>query len=467
MNTRDKRMPEHSPLDAADLTNKGSGGREAWREGTSRGEPLGVSSLQRPRKPGKPLRTARAWLTLAWRMHEMVMEALWAYKLRSVFVVLAVALGIASLTIIIGAVEGANRKAEELIEGFGPDALMLIGGDIFNRPVGQRFLTLTWDDAQAIMDSVPGVYMAQPVGQRRDITIKYGNNNYEVPVVSGTMENYAEAWNWPLAEGRDLSKEDVTRKSRVCLIGDIPSRELFGDESPVGRSIFINNAMFTVIGKLSFRGVSGGGASVDDRIVLPMTTLIQRFNMNRTHFFAMRIKVEDLNTLDEAVKNITGLMRHQHRLKDDAANDFSLISSKDIMAFLTVFKGGLVLFLGLTAMIAMVIGGFVLANLFYLSVSERRTEIGLKKALGAKNAAILLQFLLEALALTLSGGILGLLLGLAAGYVLGGFGLLEVRMSWGVFSGAFAASLTLGIVFGIRPALAAARQDPIAALKGG
>ena len=400
-------------------------------------------------------------------MHEMVMEALWAYKLRSVFVALAVALGIASLTIIIGAVEGANRKAEELIQGFGPDALMLIGGDIFNRPVGQRFLTLTWNDAQAIMDSVPGVYMVQPMGQRRDILIKYGNNNYEVPVVAGTTENYTASWNWPLAEGRDFSKEDVTRKRRVCLIGDIPSRELFGEDSPVGKSILINNVQFTVIGRLAFRGVSSGPESIDDRIVMPMTTLVQRFNMNRTHFFAMRIKIENLAALDDAVKNITGLMRHQHKLKEGASNDFSLISSKDIMEFLNVFKGGLVFFLGTTAVIAMIIGGFVLANLFYLSVSERRTEIGLKKALGAKNSAILLQFLLEALALTLSGGLLGLGLGLLAGYILGGFGLLDIRMSWTVFGGALLASAALGVIFGIRPALVAAKQDPIAALKGG
>ena len=416
-----------------------------------------VSLLQRSLK----------WVTLAWRMHEMVMEALWAYKLRSVFVALAVALGIASLTIIIGAVEGANRKAEELIQGFGPDALMLIGGDIFNRPVGQRFLTLTWDDAQAIMDSVPGVYMVQPMGQRRDILVKHGNNNYEVPVVAGTTENYATSWNWPLAEGRDFTKEDVTRKRRVCLIADIPSRELFGEDSPVGRSILVNNVQFTVIGRLAFRGVASGPESIDDRIVMPMTTLVQRFNMNRTYFFAMRIKIENLAALDDAVKNITGLMRHQHKLKDDASNDFSLISSKDIMEFLNVFKGGLVFFLGTTAIIAMIIGGFVLANLFYLSVSERRTEIGLKKALGAKNSAILLQFLLEALALTLSGGLLGLGLGLLAGYILGGFGLLDIRMSWTVFGGALLASAALGVIFGIRPALAAARQDPIAALKGG
>ena len=416
-----------------------------------------VSLLQKPLQ----------WVTLAWRMHEMVMEALWAYKLRSVFVALAVALGIASLTIIIGAVEGANRKAEELIQGFGPDALMLIGGDIFNRPVGQRFLTLTWDDAQAIMNSVPGVYMAQPVGQRRDVLIKYGSNNYEVPVVAGTTENYTASWNWPLAEGRDFSKEDVTRKRRVCLMGDIPSRELFGEDSPVGKTILINNVQFTVVGRLAFRGVSAGAESVDDRIVMPMTTMVQRFNMNRTYFFAMRIKIENLDALDTAVKNITGLMRHQHKLKDDAANDFSLISSKDIMEFLAVFKGGLVFFLGTTAIIAMIIGGFVLANLFYLSVSERRTEIGLKKALGAKNSAILLQFLLEALALTLSGGLLGLAMGLLAGYILGGFGLLDIRMSWTVFGGALAASAALGVIFGIRPALAAARQDPIAALKGG
>ncbi len=414
-----------------------------------------------------PFKAVRIWLTLAWRMHELVMEALWAYKLRSVFVILAVALGIASLTIIIGAVEGANRKAEELIQGFGPDALMLIGGDIFNRPVGQRLMTLTWDDAQAVMNSVPGVYMVQPTGQRRDVTVIYGNNNYEVSTVAGTTENYTVSWNWPLAEGRDLSKEDVVRKRRVCLIGDIPSRELFGEESPVGKTILVNHVLFTVVGKLSFRGVSGGGQSVDDRIIMPMTTLVQRFNLDRTHFFAMRIKIENLDALDETVRNITGLMRHQHKLKDDAPNDFSLISSKDIMAFLAVFKGGLVFFLGLTALIAMLIGGFVLANLFYLAVSERRTEIGLKKALGAKNSAILLQFLLEALTLTFSGGFCGLALGLIAGYILGGFDLLDVRMSWSVFGGALAAALALGVVFGIRPALAAARQDPIAALKGG
>ena len=223
------------------------------------------------------------------------------------------------------------------------------------------------------MASVPGVYMVQPMGQRRDILIKYVNNNYEVPVVAGTTENYTTSWNWPLAEGRDFSKEDVTRKRRVCLMGDIPSRELFGEDSPVGRSILINNVQFTVIGRLAFRGVSSGPESIDDRIVMPMTTLVQRFNMNRTHFFAMRIKIENLAALDDAVKNITGLMRHQHKLKEDASNDFSLISSKDIMEFLNVFKGGLVFFLGTTAVIAMIIGGFVLANLFYLSVSERRT----------------------------------------------------------------------------------------------
>ncbi len=408
----------------------------------------------------------RSWLTLTWRMHELVMEALWAYKLRSFFVILAVALGIASLTIIIGSVEGANRKADEIIEAFGPDAIMLVGGDIFNRPVGQRWQTLTWSDAQAVMDSVPGVYMVSPMGQRRDIVVKYGNNNYEVPVVAGTTEDYTRSWNWPLLEGRDFSKEDIERKRRVCLIGDIPSRELFGEESPVGKIILINNTAFTVIGRLEYRGVAGGPASVDDRIIMPMTTLVQRFNLSRTHFFAIRVKIENLAALDDTLANITGLMRHQHRLQPDAPNDFSMISSRDIMEFIAAFKGGLVFFLGATAIIAMIVGGFVLANLFYLSVSERRTEIGLKKALGAKNSAILLQFLLEAIALTLSGGLLGLALGLGTGYVLAGFGMLEIRMSWTVFGGALIASMVLGIVFGIRPALVAARQDPIAALKG-
>ncbi|MBG0791773.1 MAG: ABC transporter permease [Desulfovibrionaceae bacterium] len=401
------------------------------------------------------------------RIANMGFEAVWAFKLRSLFVVLGVAFGIASLTLIVTAVDGANRRAVEIVDIFGPDAAMVFGGNIQKRAVGMRTLTLSREDANRIRDSLPGVAQVIPMRAKFGQTIKSGNRNYQDVGVVGSTENYAQAWNWPLEEGRDITAEDERLGAKVTLLGDKPSEELFGDQSPVGRVVYISDIPFQVVGRLAARGVSGGGGGdIDNRVVIPLSTLVQRYNMDRKYFRALRIKFLEPDYMAAHVENLRSLLRRLHHLGPGEDDNFTIITADEVLKFLSMFKGGLTIFLGVTAGIAVLVGGFVLANLFSLSVSERAEEIGLKKSMGARNSAILGQFLVEACALTALGGVLGLFLGLGLGQFLSRLDILTIQFSWKAFFMALAGSQAVGLIFGLKPAKQAADLDPIQALRG-
>jgi len=406
-------------------------------------------------------------LRLIARITGMGFEAVWAFKLRSFFVVLGVAFGIASLTLIVTAVDGADRKALEIVDMFGPDAALVFGGNFKKRAVGMRTLTLSRDDAKRIKDSLPGAYHVVPMRAKLGQTVKYGNRNYQDVRIIGATENYAEVWNWPLAEGRDITAEDERLGAKIALLGDQPSRELFGDRSPVGKVIFIFDIPFQVVGRLSYRGFTGGGGGdIDNRIVVPLSTLVQRYNMDRKYFRALRVKFHEPDYMEAHVENLRSLLRHQHGLAPGEDDDFTILTADEVLKFLVMFKGGLAIFLSVTAGIAMLVGGFVLANLFSISVSDRAEEIGLKKAMGARRSAIMGQFLVEACALTALGGLLGLFLGLGLGQFLSRLDILTIQFSWKAFFMALAGSQAVGLVFGLKPAKQAADLDPIQALRG-
>ncbi|SHN48717.1 ABC transporter permease [Desulfovibrio litoralis] len=395
-------------------------------------------------------------------------QALLAYKLRSLFVILAISLGIASLTIIIASIDGANKKADEISNVFGPDALMVFGGDILAQSSGKRTLTLTWEDAKVMRASLPSAYIVLPMRAKSQVLLRYQNNSFTTNIVVGSTENYATAWNWPLAEGRDFTAEDVEKGASVCLLAHLPATKLFGNANPVGKNILLNGVPFTVIGILSFRGLSTpGGGEIDDRVIIPLTTLTKRFNMDKLYFRALRVKFLDSENMEYNKEQVASLLRKLHKIEDGGSDDFSIITAMDIQKFLNMLKGGLVIFLGITAAAAMSVGGFVLANLFYLSVAERKVEIGLKKALGATSRDILIQFMFESVLLTLLGAVLGLVIGLFFGQILTSLGLIEIALSFKVFLLALLASVLIGLIFGLRPAKEAARLDPILALKGG
>ncbi len=402
----------------------------------------------------------------AWRIQKTALTALWAFKLRALFVIAAVALGIASLTVIIAALDGANRRAEEMTAVFGPDALFILGGDITNRAVGQRFYTLSWNDVLRIRQSLPGAYLVVPTQMVRGQTIRHGNANWTVGATIGATAEYGDSWNWPLAEGRDISETDVERGARVCLLGAMPSRELFGKASPVGKTVLLQNIPFTVVGLLESRGMSGGGGNLDDRVIVPLTTMTQRFGTDRNYFGSVRVKFHDARNMDLNIANLESLLRHLHGIRQGDPNDFTILSASEVQKVLTMIKGGLTIFLGITAAAAILVGGFVLANLFYLSVSERTREIGLRRAMGATRGTIVAQFLAEAVGLTLAGALVGVFLGLAMGQMLTRLGLIDIRLSWSIFLWALGAASSVGIIFGLRPARRAAELDPIQALRG-
>ena len=404
---------------------------------------------------------------LGLRIFGMGLGAIWAFKLRSFFVILGVAFGIASLTLIVTAVDGANRKATELVGMFGPDSALIFGGNFMKHAIGMRSLTLSREDARRIKASLPGAYQVLPMRAKGGQTVKAGNKNYQDVLIIGATENYAEAWNWPLSEGRDITADDERLGAKIALLGDKPARELFGDESPVGKVIYITNIPFQVVGKLSYRGFSGGGGSdIDNRIIIPLNTLLQRYNLDRKYFRALRVKFYEPDYMAAHTENLRSLLRHLHHLQPEQDDDFTILTADEILKFLAMFKGGLTIFLGVTATIALLVGGFVLANLFSISVSERSEEIGLKKAMGAHSSAIMLQFLVEACALTLLGGILGLFLGLGLGQFLSRLDILVIQFSWKAFFMALAGSQIVGLIFGLKPAKQAADLDPIRALRG-
>lgn len=407
-----------------------------------------------------PLRLVR----LAARTVGMAWQALFAYRLRSSFVVAAVALGIASLTIIVASIDGANLRARQIVDIFGPDALFVLGGDIRSRAVGQRSLTLSYEDAERIRQALPGATLVVPMRARSGIMARHDDRRFSLTVVGATA-GYGAAWNWPLVEGRDLTEEEVERGAKVGLIADSAARELFGDTSPIGGTVLLNQLPVRIVGRLSYRGITGG-RDPNERIVIPISTLTQRFNMDRKYFRALRVKFADPENMAFHTENLRSLLRRQHGLHPGDDDDFTILGADEVLKFLAVFKGGLVIFLGITAAVAMIVGGFVLANLFYLSVDERRAEIGIKRALGATRAAILWQILVEALCLCLLGAMLGLLLGLGCGRLMARLELLQILFSWRVFFWAGLASSLIGLLFGLKPARQAAAMTPIAVLKG-
>ena len=171
--------------------------------------------------------------------------------------------------------------------------------------------------------------------------------------------------------------------------------------------------------------------------------------------------------MEEKVENLRSLLRAKHGLTGDQKDDFTILTADEILKFISMLKGGFVAFLGVTAAVAIVVGGFVLANLFYLSVAERKSEIGLRRALGARSSTIMAQFLCEAVALTLIGSLLGIALGMGLGQFLVALDILEIHLSWKIFTLSILTAVAIGIIFGLRPAKQAAALDPVEALRGG
>ncbi len=396
-------------------------------------------------------------------------RAIRAYWTNSVFIVCAISLGIAALTVILASMEGASRKAEELAAKFGPTSINIIGGNLVEQAMASRPMTLTWNDVRRIGDCMPGAERVSPLLLKAAVQVQSGGRRHTTDSLVGTGAEHGPSWGWFPETGRDFTREDLELARSVCLIGAATAQALFGSADPLGRIVVVDRVPLVVIGVLTRQGLSSGDMDFDDRVTVPITTMIRRFNLSRHYLSQVRVTFAKSSTpqhMAEYSRQLRGLLRSLHGIKDGAADDFLLVTMQDIMDFVDVVKGSIVIFLGLVAVVTMLTGGFTQANLFYLAVTDRSVEIGLKKALGASSQAIFVQFLLEAVLLACLGALAGLAIGAAFGALLSSFDLLSISLSPTVFLLAVLMACAIGCAFGVRPARKAAGLAPVSALRG-
>jgi putative ABC transport system permease protein len=399
------------------------------------------------------------------RITSQSVRAIRAFKLRTIFCLISVALGIASITVIVAATEGAYQKAFEIVGRFGPDALLVFGGGEEARATGQRQKTITLDDIDAVKQAFYSAYMVVPMTAMRDIQVSYKDTKYQTLIV-GSTSDYSQVWTWPVIQGADFTEEDVRGLRNVGLIGQFLAAELFGDEDPVGKTILVRRIPVQIVGVLSERGTTPAGERLDDRVVMPITTLMRKLQNETKYVSAMRIRFLDQQNLSTYVDELRSFLRKRHKLPQEEPDDFTIISPREIIKFLVALTGSLVAFLGVTGLIALIVAGFVLANLFLLSVRERTKEIGIRRATGAKKRDILIQFLGESVFITTLGGIFGFVLALVSSRLLMSIAQFPIHFSYKAFVIGMLLSWAVGIGFGLQPANRAANLKPIEAIKG-
>lgn len=392
-------------------------------------------------------------------------RAVSAFKLRTLFCLLSVALGIASIALIVAATEGAYEKALELVARFGPDSLFVFGGSQEARAAGQRQKTITFDDVEAIKQAFDSAYLVVPMTSMRGVTVSYKNRKYQTRII-GSTSDYSRVWTWPVIQGSDFTEEDVKGLRNVGLIGQHVVNELFVNEDPVGKYILVNKLPVQIVGVLNARGTSPTGTLLDDRIVLPITTLMRKLQNESKYVSALRIRFVDQKNLYYYVDELKLFLRNRHGIPPEDPDDFRIISPKEIITFLVALTGSLAGFLGVTGVISLIVAGFVLANLFLLSVQERRHEIGIRRATGARRRDILLQFLGESVIITTAGGLLGFLFALGGKALLMFIAEFPIVFSWKAFAVGMLLSWGVGIGFGLQPAKRAANLNPIDAIRG-
>ena len=392
-------------------------------------------------------------------------KAVRAFKLRTFFCLVCITLGISSITVIVAATEGAYKKAFEIVARFGPDSLLVLGGSEEARAVGERQKTITLDDVEAVKEAFDSAYLVVPMTAMREITVSYKEKKYQTLIV-GSTSDYSRVWTWPVIQGSDFTEEDVRGLRNVGLIGQHVVKELFGDEDPVGKYVLVKGIPVQIVGVLSERGTSPAGDLLDDRIIIPITTLMRKLENESKYVRAFRIRFINQENLYNYLKDLSLFLRERHRIPKGEPNDFTIISPKEIIKFLVALTGSLVVFLGITGVISLIVAGFVLANLFLLSVRERTKEIGIRRATGAKKNDILLQFLFESVVITTMGGILGFILALLSSKFLMFIAEFPIHFSWKAFVVGLLLSWVIGIGFGLQPAKRAADLKPIEAIRG-
>jgi putative ABC transport system permease protein len=400
----------------------------------------------------------------------IALRALAVNKLRSALTMLGIVIGVGAVIVMIAVGSGAQARVEEQIRALGSNLLLVMPGSTTAGGVRMGFgsgSTLTEDDVLAINREIPEALAAPAL--RGSAQVIWGNSNWSTQVF-GTTPEYLEVRQWPLASGRGFEAGEMAGAAKVCLIGATVAKQLFGSADPLDQSIRIKRIPFTVIGVLDVKGQSMMGTDQDDLILVPIKTARSRVlgtasaARNRT---VGTIWVKAADGLDTKVveEQVRSLLRQRHRVQAGADDDFSLRNLQEVMAAQEASSRVLALLLAAVASVSLLVGGIGIMNIMLVSVTERTREIGLRMAVGARTRDILGQFLVEAVTLSLIGGLIGVGLGMGTSLAIAEFAGWRIVISPEAVGLAVAFAFVIGVFFGFYPARKAARLNPVEALR--
>ncbi|HEU5360871.1 MAG TPA: ABC transporter permease [Candidatus Deferrimicrobiaceae bacterium] len=401
----------------------------------------------------------------AWKI---AYRSLRANRMRSILTMLGMVIGVSAVIAMVAIGAGANERIASQISSIGANLLLVLPGSTTAGGLRSGFgsaPTLTMADAKAIGRELPSVRLAAP-SVRSTTPVVYGNQNWST-LIQGVTPEYFEIREYRLAEGRYFTADEVDASSKVAVVGRTVIENLFGDESPIGEIVRIKRVPFTVVGVLEEKGQSLQGQDQDDIIIAPITTVQNRL-FGSAHPGSVGVIIAqavDRESIDEAERETVALLRQRHRIGSGQEDDFSVRNLSEMLAVAEASTRIMSLLLGAIASVSLLVGGIGIMNIMLVSVTERTREIGIRLAVGARERDILVQFLIEAVFLSVAGGAAGILLGIGGSLLISRFAGWSTLISPGAVIVAFSFSAAVGIFFGYYPARKASRLDPIEALR--
>ena len=400
----------------------------------------------------------------------VAMRALAVNKLRSLLTMLGIIIGVAAVIVMIAVGAGAQQRVQEQISSLGSNLLLILSGSTTSGGVRMGFgsnLTISEDDAAAIPREIPET-MAAPA-LRGSAQLIWGNTNWST-VIFGVTPEYIEVRQWEIAAGRIFDANDMAGATKVCLVGQTVAKQLFGGADPVGQVIRVRRVPFTVIGVLESKGQSMMGSDQDDLVLMPISTARKRV-LGASNLAKQRsvgtiwVKVAEGHDMKGAEEQVRALLRQRHRLQPGQDDDFSLRNLEEVAATQEASSRVLALLLAAVASVSLVVGGIGIMNIMLVSVTERTREIGLRMAVGARTRDILGQFLVEAVTLSLIGGLAGIAIGIATAVGIAQIAGWRILLSPESVILAVVFAFSIGVFFGFYPARKAARLNPVEALR--
>jgi putative ABC transport system permease protein len=401
----------------------------------------------------------------SWQTAFIALRALRRNKLRSGLTALGIIIGVASVVALVAIGKGAQVRIQSQVAALGQNLLTVFAGSSriggINAGLGSAS-TITLLDAEAIAREIPDVVAVSPEVSTSAQAIANGRN-WSTSVI-GESPDYLLIRDWKLAAGSMFTDRDVRIAAKVAVIGPKTAHELFGPLNPLGQTVRVKNIPFVITGMLTSKGSGLGGQNQDDRMIVPYTTAMKRITGDK-YVRSVNVQIVSADRMETAQQQITSLLRQRHRIADGHEDDFNIFNQKEIADTVGSVTRIVTLLLGAVAGISLLVGGIGIMNIMLVSVTERTREIGIRIAVGARSGAIQLQFLIEAMTLSLWGGLIGVLIGIGASKLVAVFSDISAIVSLGSIVLAFGVSFSIGVFFGFYPAHKAAALDPIEALR--